>query len=168
MSWTCECTESNYFKVANPEEVKKVLERFEFSVYESEGSLIFYGEEGAYLDSDCEVVLSIRPVKVNDTVTNFLGLSNSDYHSSYDDVEELMKNLGLTEKDVMVQNICEYLQDQLTEDSYILITNAGFDGRSGGSFEPFGSVEIITKTVIDKYSLYSLSEQLKEKYVKKV
>lgn len=78
-----------------------------------------------------------------------------------------MEELGLGDDDVDIVNIYSYLQDQLTEGSYILITNAGYDERSSGKFSPFGSVEIITKTTQDGYSLYHLSKKLVEKHVEK-
>ena len=64
MSWTNECSESNFFKVKNTEEVRKVLEHLSFEVHENEGKIFLYGgseEDSAYLDEDAEVVIAKEP-----------------------------------------------------------------------------------------------------------
>ena len=158
MSWTCECTESTKFTVKNPKQVKQVLTDIGFEVYEDEKGLCFFSDEGAYIDDYCEVVLTKK-----DKTYIAIGIPQFDNGKYLDRIEEL----GLGDDDVEIVNIYSYLQDQLTEGSYILITNAGYEERSSGKFSPFGSVEIITKTTQDGYSLYHLSEKLVEKHVKR-
>ena len=164
MSWTCECTESTNFKVKNTKEVKEVLTDVGFDVYEKEGELSFFGEEGTYMDEECEVVLSLKPVEIEGELKNYIGLDNP--QACDNDYEEIMEELGLEEKDIMRVPIYEYLQDQLEEGSYIVITNAGYEERTAGKYCPFGGVEIITKNTTDGYNLYCLADKLVEKYVK--
>ena len=158
MSWTCECTESTKFTVQNPKQVKQVLTDIGFEVYEDEKGLCFFGDEGTYIDDDCEVILTKKD-------NTYVAIDNPQFDNG--EYLDRMEELGLGDDDVDTVNIYDYLQDQLTEDSYILITNAGYEERSAGKFSPFGSVEIITKTAQDGYSLYHLSDKLVEKHVKK-
>ena len=158
MSWTCECTESTKFTVKNPKQVKQVLTDIGFEVYEDEKGLCFFGDEGNYFDYDCEVFLTKKD-------NTYVAVNNPQFYDG--ELADRMEELGLEDEDIDTISIYEYLQDQLTEGSYILITNAGYDERSSGKFSPFGSVEIITKTAQDGYSLYHLSDKLVEKYTKK-
>ena len=168
MSWTCECTESTNFKVKNTKEVKEVLTDVGFDVYEDKEGLSFFGEEGTYMDEECEIVLSLKPIEIEGELKSYIGLDNPQAYDidSEHNPEELMEELGLEEKDVMRVPIYEYLQDQLEEGSYIVLTNSGYEERTSGKCCPFGSVEIITKNATDSYSLCSLADKLINKYVK--
>ena len=162
MSWTNECTQSNEFTVKDTKEVKAVLKTLGFKVFVNESNTMqFFGDEGAYIDDYDEVVLSLKPItkEGNSEATNFVGLISDKIADSID-----LENIGynLTEKDVKVMRIIEYLQNELLENQYIVITCAGFDGRTSGNSSPFGDVTVITKNIVKSESLYSITENMKK------
>lgn len=165
MSWTNECTESNKFKVNNTKEVKAVLEALGFEVFlnKEEETIQFFSDEGTYIDDYDEVVLSLKPItkEGNNEATNFVGLISDKLITDSIDLENIGYNL--TKEDIIVTSIYEYLQDELLGKEYIIITNAGFEGRCGGNSNPFGGVTIITKNTIKYASLTSITDEILEK-----
>lgn len=142
MSWTNECTDSNYFKVKNPKEVRNVLESMGFDVYENEGSLRFITSgQGIFFDEDTKVLSS------KDTNGKVLGVYSSTLNISGNEEQRINPDEGV------VTPVVEYLQEQLLDKQYITITCAGFESRSSGSFDPFGDVTIITKQDVKFVSL---------------
>lgn len=166
MSWTNECTESNRFKVKNPKEVKAVLETLGFEVYQNERDveiLQFFGDEGTYLEEEDEVVLSLKPITKEgcNEPTNFIGcISDNILDSINIEDKELLESYNLTKEDLVITKITDYLQEELLEKEYIVLTSAGFEGRSSGNSNPFGDVTIITKNTIKGKSLYTITEEL--------
>jgi hypothetical protein len=147
MSWTNECTESNVFKVKNTKEVKEVLELMGFIVYgdEDKGIDFITSGEGTFFDENTEVVLAKKPISIEGVEKNLIGII-SDYTNDSIDTGDLEEEYGVTEEDVMIIPIIEYLQDQLLDDKqYITVTCAGFESRCSGSFSPFGDITVITK-----------------------
>ena len=157
MSWTTEYSESNSFKVKNPREVAKVLEQLGFSVeILKDNYIIFWSDENAYLDENAEVTLSLKPVKVEgeEEPTHFLGVSSLD-------ITPDLADLGLTENDIIVQHLFEYLQDELLdENQYIKYIDVGYEGRLSGNSSPFGDVTVIGKCGVKFASLYQIADEL--------
>ena len=169
MSWTNECTESNVFKVKNTKEVKEVLELMGFDVHEDTDGLSFVTSgEGTFFNEDTEVVLAKKPISVEGVEKNLIGII-SDYTSDSVNIDDLEEEYGVTEEDVMIVPIIEYLQDELLDEKqYITVTCAGFESRSRGSFSPFGDATIITKNSTDFISLYgAIGKILKERKLAK-
>ena len=162
MSWTNECTESNEFKVRNPQEVREVLELMGFDVYESTNGLSFVTSgEGTFFDEGVEVVLSLRPISIEGEEKNLIGII-SDYSNDSIDLDTIEDEYGVKEGEYMVTPMLEYLQDQLLDKEYITVTCAGFESRCSGSCSPFGDVTIITKNNTEFFSL----SQTVDKYLK--
>ena len=157
MSWTNECTESNVFKVVQPQEVKEVLELMGFCVYENEEGLSFSTSgEGTFFDENTEVVLSLKPCNIEGEYKNLIGII-SDLTCDSIDLNTISKDYGLKENEYMVTPIMEYLQEQLLDKEYITITCAGFESRCSGSFSPFGDITIITKNNVNFESLANIA-----------
>lgn len=163
MSWTNECTESNQFKVKNAKEVKQVLENMGFITYVKDNSISFGSDEGTFFNEDTEVVLSLNPIEKEEQEepTNFVGII-SDYCIESVDLDDI--GYGLTKDNVVVQDITEYLQDQLVDEKeYITVTCAGYESRCSGSCSPFGDVTVITKNTTDFMSLYKAADDILKK-----
>ena len=142
MSWTNECTESNKFTVKDVNQVKHVLEDMGFDVYRDDNSLSFVTSgEGVFFNEDTQVVLQDG---------EYIGII-SDY------IEEpvmLDEDGTLNGQEVKALYITDYLQEQLSDDKqYIAVTCAGYEGRSSGSYSPFGDVTVITKNNTEFVSL---------------
>lgn len=163
MSWTNECTESNEFKVRNPQEVREVLELMGFNVYESENGLSFVTSgEGTFFDEGAEVILSLRPISIEGEEKNLIGII-SDYSNNSIDLDTIEDEYGVKDGEYMVTPVLEYLQDQLLDKEYITVTCAGFESRCSGSCSPFGDVTIITKNNTEFFSLaQAVNKYLKE------
>ena len=162
MSWTNECTESNEFKVKNPQEVREVLELMGFDVYGNDNSLSFVTSgEGTFFDEGAEVVLSLRPISIEGTEKNLIGII-SDFSCDSIDLGTIEEEYGIKDGEYMVTPVLEYLQDQLLDKEYITVTCAGFESRCSGSWSPFGDVTIITK---NNTKFFSLSQEV-NKYLK--
>ena len=162
MSWTEECTESNSFKVKHVEEVRQVLESMGFTVYTEDDSISFITSgEGVFFDDNAEVVLSNTPIMG----TNFVGILS---YCLDNDLESMLEEDDLKEEDVTIQPIVEYLQEELLTDEYIAITNAGFEGRGSGSFNPFGCVIFITKNNVTSMGLHQFIDEEVKKLKKEV
>ena len=158
MSWTNECTESNNFKVKNTQEVKEVLELMGFVVYNSDDILSFNTSgEGTFFDEGTEVVQSLKPINIEGTQKNLIGII-SDYTIDSIDINELESTYGVKEGEYMVTPIIEYLQEELLDNEYITITCAGFESNSRGSHSPFGYV-IITKNDTKFFSTSRIVEE---------
>ena len=157
MSYTNICIQSNAFEVKDLQEVKRVIEAMDFVAYVvDEKYLQFYSNgEGSWFDENTEVVLSKKPI--NDS--NFVGLVGE--YTEFD-LNNLLKQNSLTEEDVMVIPITEYLQDELIEGTGMTITTAGFESKCGGNSEPFGDVMLITKNSIDFLAMARWVEQKAE------
>lgn len=153
MSWTNECTESNYFKVKNTDEVREVFELMGFNVYTNDNSISFVTSgEGPSFDESVEVVLSIKPISTEGKEKNLIGII-SDYTNNSIDLDDLEEEYGVRQGEYVVTPIVEYLQEQLLNEQYITVTCAGFESRCSGSFSPFGEVTIITKNTVKFMSL---------------
>lgn len=165
MSWTSSCTESNTFKVKNIKEVRQVLELMGFCIESKDNEVTIYTSgEGTWFDEETEVVLSIKPIKLEseEEPTNLIGII-SDYACEPIDLDDIPFGLD-KDKDVMVVPIVEYLQDQLLDEkSAIVITTAGFEGRCSGDNSPFGDVTLITKCDCESTSLFHWTNQMAEK-----
>ena len=163
MSWTNECTESNEFKVRNPQEVREVLELMGFDVYESTNGLSFVTSgEGTFFDEGAEVVLSLRPISIEGEEKNLIGII-SDFSNDSIDLDTIEDEYGVKDGEYMVTPVLEYLQDQLLDKEYITVTCAGFESRCSGSYSPFGDVTIITKNNTEFFSLaQAVNKYLKE------
>lgn len=160
MSWTNECTESNQFKVKNTEEVKEVLELMGFDVYTDKGFISFVTSgEGTFFDDMANVVLSIKPVNIEGTEKNLIGIV-SDYTNDSVCLDDLEEEYGVKQDEVMVTPITEYLQEQLLENEHVTITSAGFESRCSGSYSPFGDITVITKDKVGFGSLCSIEQEL--------
>jgi hypothetical protein len=161
MSWTNECTESNYFKVKNTDEVREVFELMGYDVYVSKDNEIEIStdDEGGFLDMEAEVVLSLKPISIEGTEKNLIGIISDCLNSSIE-LDDLEKEYGVTKNEVQIVPVEEYLQDQLlNEKEYIAITCAGFECRCSGSHSPFGEVTIITKNEVWWSSLASTMDE---------
>ena len=162
MSWTNECTESNEFKVKNPQEVREVLELMGFNVYGSDNGLSFITSgEGTFFDEGAEIVLSLKPISIEGTEKNLIGII-SDFSCDSIDLGTIEEEYGIKDGEYMVTPVLEYLQDQLLDKEYITVTCAGFESRCSGSYSPFGDVTIITK---NNTKFFSLSQEV-DKYLK--
>lgn len=162
MSWTNECTESNQFKVRNPQEVREVLELMGFDVYENENGLSFVTSgEGTFFDEGAEVVLSLKPISMEGTEKNLIGII-SDFSCKSIDLNTVTEEYGVKDGEYMVTPVLEYLQDQLLDKEYITVTCVGFESRCSGFNSPFGDVTIITKNNTEFFSL----SQAVDKYLK--
>ena len=157
MSYTNICIQSNAFEVKDLQEVKRVIEAMDFVVYVvNEKYLQFYSSgEGSWFDEDTEVVLSKKPINDN----NLVGVVSE---CTEFDLDDLLKQNNLTEDDVIIQPITEYLQDELIEGTGMVITTAGFESRCGGDSEPFGDVMLVTKNSIDFLAMARWVEQKAE------
>lgn len=163
MSWTNEFMESNAFKVKNTEEVKEVLNLMGMDTLTENDTICFYGDE-TYFDEDTEVILSLKPIEIDGQKKNLLGIYSYSSNNCID-IDEVKEERNLTEDDYMVIPITEYLQDQLADDKqYIAITTAGYEGRSGGNFNPFGELTVITKNGTEFVSLYSATQEILKKH----
>ena len=136
MSWTNECIESEYFEVKHITEVKHVIERLGLCTTIDNNKIMFYGNgEGDYFDYNAEVILSIEPIEIvfekNEIeTTNMVDVISDNTIETFDEILEIN---DLEEKDVICQNIVEYLQDELIDEKQaIVITTAGFDERCSG------------------------------------
>ena len=163
MSWTNECTESNEFKVKNPQEAREVLELMGFDVYGNDNSISFVTSgEGTFFDEGAEVVLSLKPISIEGTEKNLIGII-SDYTNDGIDLNDLESEYGVKQDEIMITPIIEYLQDQLLDKEYITVTCAGFESRCSGSYSPFGDVTVITKNDTKFFSLsQAIDSYLKE------
>lgn len=163
MSWTNECTESNEFKVRQPQEVREVLELMGFNVYESKDGLSFVTSgEGTFFDENTEVVLSLKPISIEGEEKNLIGII-SDYSNDSIDLDTVEDEYGVKEGEYMVTPLVDYLQDQLLDKEYITVTCAGFESRCSGSCSPFGEVTIITKNTTEFMSLYKVVDEFLKK-----
>lgn len=163
MSWTNECTESNEFKVRQPQEVREVLELMGFNVYESTNGLSFVTSgEGTFFNEDTEIVLSLKPISIEGEEKNLIGIT-SDYSNDSIDLDTIEDEYGVKKGEYMVTPLVEYLQDQLLDKEYITVTCAGFESRCSGSFSPFGDVTIITKNNTEFFNLSQAVDEFLKK-----
>lgn len=159
MSWTTEFLETNFFKVKNTDEVLSVLRKMGFETYQENDTIMFYTDGETYFDEETEVILCKKPIQIEDTKTNFLGLISCNDIDSVD-IQEVKETYNLKDEDIVVVSILDYLQDQLQDDKqYIAMTDVGFTGRTGGNSNPFGEVMMITKNMVMFKSLYSIIQE---------
>ena len=152
MSWTEQLTESNTFKVKNPNEVFKVLDLMGMDAHVKDNEITFFGDSESYFDDYTEVVLSLKPLEDG---TNLLGIIS-------DFIEDSIDLDDLEEDTYKVMDITDYLQDQLIDEKqYITITCVGFEGRMSGNNSPYGDITFITKNTIKFSSLARAEEQFK-------
>lgn len=162
MSWTNECIVSNYFEVKHITEVKHVIERLGLCTSINNNKIMLYNSgEGDYFDDNAEVILSIKPIEKvfeeNEVeTTNMVDVISDNTIETFNEILEIN---DLEEKDVICQNIVEYLQDELIDEKQaIIITTAGFDERCSEKYNPFGDVQIITKNNYTGMNLYNWTE----------
>ena len=156
------CTETNEFKVKNVDEVKSVFEELGFTAYNNKvlNTVVAYSDDDMCFNEDMEVILSKKPIEKNGEKTNFVGVCSDCMGVS---ITDILLDYQLTTDDVVIQSICEYLQDQLITGCGITITSAGFESRLGGNNNPFCEITIITKNTVEYISpCFLMEEKAKE------
>lgn len=168
MTWTQECIQSNTFKVKNLSDVIVLFRNMGFCVYQEQDRITIIGsEDGADTDfEDIQVVL-LKNGTVKSTwqgvdyQTTLLGYVNPNRDIGVSDIlyetNKIYPDLNVSADDVEVVEFIPYIQRELLEGERFVITTAGFEGRTSGTFNPYGSVEIITKGEHAYHSLYELA-----------
>lgn len=110
-------TLSNDFRVKNNDEVKSVLEQLGMEVYIDNDNKMCFGseEESFYIDNIVFVNIKTREA---------IGVMK-EYEYDEDEAQNIFHDAGLTGSDVADVSIGEYLQEQLVDGSYVIVSEAG-------------------------------------------
>lgn len=164
MSWTQLAIQSNKFRVHNTVDVMVLFNAVGFDTYKDNDTITVFGNQDTDDTDMVDVILLkngtvISSLNNEDVQTRVLGCTNMDI--SVDDVlHDKYEDLNLSEDDVEVITYTEYIQRELLDGERLILTLAGFEGRTSGTYNPFGSVEVITKENIYFKSLYNLESEL--------
>lgn len=139
MSITSTVAITNSFRVKDTALVKKVMEQLSFDMYVSEkdNSLKGYADEDIIDDTTYVAV-------VKGEVRVFSGILGN-----YEEVDVTPN----------AEPLEEFLQDQLLEGEYLVITSTGIESRMAGVIDTWGGVTVITKDKVFATTLYNEAEK---------
>lgn len=139
MSNTSTVAVTNSFRVKDTKLVKEVMEKLSFDMYVSEkdNSLKGYADEDI-IDDTTYVAVIKGEVRV------FSGILGN-----YEEVDVTPN----------AEPLEEFLQDQLLEGEYLVITSTGTESRMAGVIDTWGGVTVITKDKVFATTLYNEAEK---------
>lgn len=150
---------SNYFKVKNPKQAQEILNGLGFytDTDNYNDSICFYSSDSQYHDE-------MYVIKHTSTGT-IIGHYDSYNEMLEDAIEERLEELNkdgevitgeVTEDDVELLDLFDYLQGELLEDSYVIYKEVGNEGFRYNS----ASGAVITKDGITWLSLDNMLEKI--------